>query len=153
MSTESSRLESLLIGADRGRTRRAILLAVGFVALSAAIAYLNYWAKFQYGVLGTLDQVFLLKGYLPHWYAPGPLFAVSLAALAAYLNAGYVPSVLLGWSLPFGSAVWTLSGWEVAGPIWFTPVAAFERTFPEAFVVATVGFVIGVNLRSNDPLE
>lgn len=148
MSSPPPRFRPLLLGADRGRTRRTLLLAGGFAALAAAIAYLNYRTKLRHGVLDTLDQVFLLDGYLPHWYAPGALFVVSLAALAAYLNAGYLPSVLLGWSFPFGSATWTLSGVEVTGPIWFTPVAAFERTFPEAFVLATVGFAIGVSLRS-----
>lgn len=146
MALPSDRVFDLLLGEERARTRRAVLLTGGFVIAASTLEYLLYLTAFENGVLLTLHQVFRIDGYLPTAHAAGALFAVSLAALHAYLNQGYLPSVLLGWSLIYGNLSWTidLPGIE---EYYLDPVAAFHRTFPEAVVLATIGFGLGLGLR------
>lgn len=146
MALRSNRLTDLLLGEEWARTRRALVLTAGFVVAASTLEYLLYFTGFDNEVLRTLHQVFRIDGYLPTAHAAGALFAVSLAALHAYLNQGYLPSVLLGWSLIYGNLSWSID-FPGIEEYYLDPVAAFHRTFPEAVVLATIGFGIGLGLR------
>lgn len=147
MGLQSDRLTDLLLGENWSRTRQALILTVGFAIVSTALEYLLFLTKFENEVIGTLHEVLLLDGYLPSWHATGMLFVVGLAALHAYLNEGYLPSVLLGWSPVYGNVVWTIGTPMGIENYYLDPVGAFERTFPEAIVLATLGYIIGLGLR------
>ena len=147
MSLRSDRLTALLFGANRTRNRRALVLAGAFVVFGATIEYLLFRTGFENGVVETFHEVFLLTGYLPSQEGTGAVFVVGLAALHAYLNEGYLPSLLLGWSVVFGNLSWTLVGLSGTAAYRLDLPAAFERTFPEAAALATLGFVMGVGLR------
>lgn len=147
MSLRSDRLTALLFGANRARTRRALVLAGVLLVATATIEYLLFHTGFENGVVETLHEVFLLVGYLPGREGMGAVFVVGLAALHAYLNEGYLPSVLLGWSPVFGNLVWSITSPVGIASYRLDPLAAFERTFPEAVALATLGFLVGVGLR------
>lgn len=147
MDSRSHRLRDLMLGEGRSKTMRALVLAGGFVAAGALLEYLLLLTSFENPVVELLHETFLLDGYLPGWHATGAVFVVGLAALHAYLNEGYLPSVLLGWSPAYGNLAWTIGSPTEVANYYLDPAAAFERTFPEAFVLATCGFVLGVGLR------
>lgn len=147
MVPEFDRLTDLLLGTERSTTRRAVILAVGFAVGGGVLEYLLVLTKFENDVIATAHSVFALDGYLPTWYATGALVVVGVAAVHAYLNEGYLPSVLLGWSPVYGNAIWTIGSWTTIRNYYLDPVAAFERTFPEAAVLATLGFLVGLVLR------
>ncbi|MFC4448991.1 hypothetical protein [Halorussus aquaticus] len=147
MSLGSDRFTDLLLGEKWSRTRQAFILAVGFAIVGVVLEYALFLTKFEGGVIETLHEVFLLDGYLPSWHATGMLFVIGLAALHAYLNEGYLPSILLGWSPVYGNVSWTIGSPTAIENYYLDPVAAFERTFPEALVLASLGFVIGLSLR------
>lgn len=147
MPIQSERLGALVLGEEWSRTRRALVLAGGFVVAGTLLEYLLFRTKFENEVIETFHQVLLLDGYLPGWEATGAIFVVGLAALHAYLNEGYLPSVLLGWSAVYGNVGWTIGSLSGIENYYLDPVAAFERTFPEAVALATLGFVVGTSLR------
>lgn len=147
MTFQSDRLHDLILGEERSRSRRALVLAVGFLIAGLSLEYLLFITKFESGVIEVLHAVFLLDGYLPNWHATGVFFVVGIAALHAYLNEGYLPSVLLGWSLVYGNVGWTIGSLGGIENYYLDPIAAFERTFPEAVILSTLGFVIGIGLR------
>ena len=147
MSPRSDRLAALVLGANRARTRRALVLAGVLLVATATLEYLLFRTGFENGVVETLHEVFLLAGYLPSRAGAGAAFVVGLAALHAYLNDGYLPSVLLGWTPVFGNLTWTNGSPSGVANYYLDPIAAFERTFPEALALATLGFVVGVGLR------
>ena len=62
----------------------------------------------------------------------------------AILNEGYLVSVLLGWSIGCGDLVWTIGSRTEITNFYLDPMSAFTRTFPEAVVLATIGFVLGL---------
>lgn len=147
MTLGADRLTDLLLGEEWSRTRQAFILTVGFAIVGVVLEYLLFLTKFESGVIETLHEVFLLDGYLPSWHATGMFFVIGLAALHAYLNEGYLPSILLGWSPVYGNVIWTIGSPTAIENYYLDPVAAFERTFPEALVLATFGFIIGLSLR------
>jgi hypothetical protein len=147
MTLQSTRFADLILGEKRERTRRALILAAVFVVAGAVLDYLVILSKFENEVFETLNQVFLLDGYLPSWHASGVYIVIGLAAVHAYLNEGYLPSILLGWSPIYGSHSWTIIPLSDLEAYYLDPVSALERTFPEAVVLATLGFVIGLSLR------
>lgn len=145
------RLGTLAIGDDRTTTRRAVLLAVGFLVAGATLEYLVLRTGFENDALAALHQALLLDGYLPAPHATGAFLVVGLAALQALVNRGYLPSVLLGWSLAFGNVCWTVGSRVGVRNYYLDPAAAFRRTFPEAVVLASLGFLLGLgigNLRA-----
>lgn len=147
MTSRFDRLSALALGAEWTRTRRAFALAGALVVAGATVEYLLLRSNFESGLLETLHEALLLDGYLPEWHAAGALFVVGLAALHAALNEGYLPSVALGWSPVYGNLLWTIGSVEAVGGYSLDPVAAFERTFPEAVALATLGFVVGLGFR------
>jgi hypothetical protein len=147
MALQSDRLHDLIFGEEWSKTRQALLLGGGFAIATTILEYSLFFTMFENTVIETLHKVFLLDGYLPSWHATGVFFVIGLAALHASLNEGYLPSILLGWSPVYGNVSWTLRTLSGVEQYYFDPVAAFERTFPEAVVLATLGFVIGLGLR------
>ncbi|NEU56416.1 hypothetical protein [Halorussus sp. MSC15.2] len=147
MAFQSDRLHDLILGVERSRSRRALALGGVFLIAGLTLEYLLFVTKFENGVVEVLHEVFLLNEYVPNWHATGAFFVIGLAALHAYLNEGYLPSVLLGWSLVYGNVIWTIGSLQRIENYYLDPVAAFGRTFPEAVVLATLGFVIGIGLR------
>ncbi|WP_137287316.1 hypothetical protein [Halorussus salinisoli] len=147
MALRSDRLVDLILGKEWTRTRRALVLAGGFVTASLILEYLLFLTSFENGLIEALHQVFLLDEYLPSWHATGAFSVIGLAALHAYLNEGFLPSTLLGWSPVYGNVSWTITSLSGVENYRLDPVAAFERTFPEAVVLATLGFVVGVTFR------
>lgn len=147
MATQSDQLTDLILGERWSRTRNALVLAGGFVTAGLVLEYALFLTRFENDAVETVHEVFFLDGYLPGWHAAGPVIVIGLAALHAYLNEGYLPSVLLGWSPAFGNVIWTIGSPSGIENYYVDPVAAFERTFPEAAVLATLGFVLGFGLR------
>lgn len=147
MSLQSDRLTTLILGEKWSRTRRALILVVSFGTASMVLEYLLLLTKFENEVVVTLHEVFRLDGYLPTWHATGMFFVIGLAAVHAYLNEGYLPSILLGWSPVYGNVLWSIGSLTEIKSYYLDPVSAFERTFPEAIILATLGFVIGLSLR------
>lgn len=147
MTFQSGRFTDLILGEKWSRTRQALVLTVGFVVASMVLEYLLLLTKFDNFVLEMLHEVFLLDGYLPSWHATGLFFVVGLAAVHAYLNEGYLPSVLLGWSPVYGNVIWTIGSRSGIKNYYLDPIGAFESTFPEAVVLGTLGFAIGLGLR------
>lgn len=144
----SNRLGALAFGDDRTTTRRAVLLAGGFLVAGATLEYLVLRTGFGNGALVALHRTLLLDGYLPTPHATGAFLVVGLAAVQASLNEGYLPSVLLGWSLAFGNVCWTVGSLVGVRSYYLDPAAAFRRTFPEAIVLASLGFLLGAGLRT-----
>lgn len=147
MAVQSDRLHDLVIGDEPSRTRRALVLAGGFLVAGLVLGYLVFATQFENVLLESLHEALLLDGYGPGWHARGAFVVVGLAAVHAYLNEGYLPSVLIGWSPVYGNVGWTIGSRREIGNYYLDLVAAFERTFPEAVVLATLGFVVGVGLR------
>lgn len=147
MATKSDRVSDLLLGERRGGTGRALILASGFVLATMILEYLLYVTAFENSVIKALHQAFLLDGFLPTWHATGAFIVVGLAALHAYLNEGYLPSVVLGWGPAYGNVMWTIGSLSGVENYYLDPLAAFQRTFPEAAALATVGFIIGLGVR------
>lgn len=147
MVFQYDRLNVLILGEERSMARRALVLTGGFVTSTMILEYLLLLTKFENEGIVMLHEVFRLDGYLPSWHATGLFFVIGLAALHAYLNEGYLPSILLGWSPVYGNFIWSIGHPSRIANYYLDPVSAFERTFPEAVVLATLGFIIGVGLR------
>lgn len=147
MVSHPDRLTDLFLGETWSRTRNALVLTGGFVTASLLLEYLLFLTRFENAAIETLHEVFLLDGYLPSWHAMGVFVVVGLAAVHAYLNEGYLPSLLLGWSPVFGNVAWTIGSPTGIENFYLDPIGAFRRTFPEAVVLAALGFVIGLGLR------
>ena len=148
-ATPRSRLRSLVVGESRARTRRALALAAGFLVGLAALEYVFLlgpdvvWvdAAWRAFVLEPNLAVALDRGSF------GAFLVVGLAAIQAYLNEGYLLSVLLASAPIFGAGLWSLGGPFRDVKFYLDPASAVRRTFPEALVYATVGFLVGLALR------
>jgi len=147
MVAQPDRLTDLLLGETWSRTRNALVLTGGFVTAGLLLEYLLFLTGFENAAIETLHEVFLLDGYLPSWHATGAFVVIGLAAVHAFLNEGYLPSLLLGWSPVFGNVIWTIGSPTGIENFYLDPIGAFQRTFPEAVVLATLGFVIGLGFR------
>jgi DMSO/TMAO reductase YedYZ heme-binding membrane subunit len=144
-----SRLRSLLVGESRAVTRRALALAAGFLVGLAALEYVF--------LLGPDDEVvdaawraFVLEPNLAAALDRGSFGAflvVGLAAIHAYLNEGYLVSLLLASAPIFGAGLWSLGGPFRDVNFYLDPASAVRRTFPEALLYATIGFLLGLALR------
>lgn len=147
MSSHTKQLRPLILGVDWAMSKRAIILAGGLFVTTFTFRYLLFLSIFQNSGLWLVARVLQVKGYLPTMYATGMFIVFGLAALHAYLNEGYLPSVVLGWSPIFG-----FDGWSIYSLADFSDVrpdllSAFERGFPEAVVIATLGFILGLGFR------
>lgn len=154
MNVDSERLDRLLVGEDRRRTRRAVILAGVLVVVAMVADYL----ALSYHV-GTVETTFFMKFRWAFTLAPiwehglvsptqvyGYVLVVGLAAVHAYLNSGYLTSVLLASAPPIGTAFWYIGGMDEY--LLFAPELVFGSVFPEAPIMATLGFVLGLGIRT-----
>lgn len=142
-------LRSLLVGEDPEMTRRALLLAGGFVVALAALEYVFLLGPDE-EVFDALWRAFVLEANLGEAMNQGTYGAalvVGLAAVHAYLNEGYLPSVALASAPIFGASLWTIGSLSGVANLYLDPASAVRRTFPEALAFATVGFLVGIGLR------
>ena len=143
------RLESFLVGEDRATTRRALLLAGGYVVALAAFEYAFLLGP-DIELVDALWGAFVLEPNMATAVDHGTFGAVlvvGLAAIYAYLNEGYLVSVILASTPIFGASLWTIGSMEEVANLYLDPVSAVRRTFPEAVLFATVGFLLGIGLR------
>ena len=140
MSPRPSRFGQLLVGVSVERTRRAVILAGVFVILGAVVTYLNVTTQFENEALRGAHRITVFNERV----RTGGVLIVGLAAIHAYLNEGYLPSVTQGVAPYFGANLWSRT---LAETMYLDPVWAVRRTAPEVLLLATVGFVLGVALR------
>lgn len=143
------RLRSLFVGEDRATTRRALLLAGGYVVALAVLEYAFLLGP-DFELVDALWRAFVLESNLStavNRGTFGAVLVVGLAAIYAYLNEGYLVSVILASAPIFGAGLWTLGGPYRRVDLYLDPVSAVQRTFPEAVLFATVGFLLGIGLR------
>ena len=143
------RLRPLLLGEDRGATRRTLILASFYVAVPAVLEYLYLPPGGDVAVVGDLLHAFALVPDLTaiSYGAYGVLTVVGLAGIAAALNEGLLPSAVLATAPVYGSHVWVIAGAPRSPRLVFDPVGAVGRASPEALLFATVGFVLGLGAR------
>jgi hypothetical protein len=143
------RLRTLLVGESRARTRRALVLAVGFLVGLAALEYVFLLGP-DHEVIDAAWRAYVLEPNLAVALDRGSFGAflvVGLATIQASLNEGYLPSLLLASAPVFGAGLWSLGGPFRDVDIYLDPASAVRRTFPEAVAFATVGFLVGLALR------
>lgn len=133
-------LQLVLTGADRSRTRRALVLAVG---LSVGTAVVRIYAPSTPGiglVFGVL-HAFTLEATPTAMPTDGfgAMTLAGLAAMHAYLNEGYVPSLVLAMAPSYGLYVFNGPG---AAPLW-----AAAYVLPYVATAGTLGFILGGSLR------
>lgn len=130
----------LLIGRDPRTTLKALLLSGIFFTISLILGYINLKMELDINFLKSLIIIL-------HLHAGGIVLVIILAALHAYVNKGYLPSILLAISPSYGSFLWTIGSMDEISNIHLDFSSAWERLFPEAPLYATLGFLIGVLLR------
>lgn len=153
MSLDVPRLENALLGEDRRLAVAAAAFALGLALLALAVEYLaltglanrvhpNVWldvaAALELAPVWRTDPV-------PYTWVYGYLLAAGLAAAHAYVNRGYLTSVVLALAAPTGAAVISLHA-PAEYVIW-TPERVLELVLPHGLVVATVGVALGTVLR------
>lgn len=145
----------LLVGETWRVTAGAVLLAGALILVGSVVEYLTLSREIAGGetpVVYYVRPLFVVPepstiGLRPTPWAAvyGYLFAIALAAGHAYVNLGYLPSVLLSVSPNVGVALWIIHGFDEY--VALTPMRVFG-VLPEGTLVATVGFVLGVALRA-----
>lgn len=152
-------LDRLLLGTEREITRRALLLAVGyFVAISGftlVLSSVSYGAvpDFVYG----FRHAYLIESDVDLWmevrFTTGHVIVLGFAATHAYLNEGYLPSLILATAPIYATLVFTVPG-PVTGivvPVTedtvFAPHWAARHVIPNTLAYGTIGFLLGSCLR------
>ncbi|WP_227353958.1 hypothetical protein [Haladaptatus salinisoli] len=141
------RLESVLFGTDRTRTWRALALAGVFVIVGAGVEYLTLITGFENELLFELHQFFALDGTALGLATRGAVIVVGLSAIQAYLNEGYLPSLLLGIAPAYGNRLWTIGSLDRIANLYLDPVSAAARTLPDGAILASFGFLLGIGIR------
>jgi len=147
--SSSGRLRLLLVGESRARTRRALALAAGLLVGFAALEYAVLLGP-DHELVDAIWRAFVLEADLATAADHGTLGAAlvgGLAAIQASLNEGYLPSLLLASAPVFGASLWTIGSRVRVANLHLDPASAVRRTFPEALLFATVGFLVGLALR------
>ena len=154
-----SSLRRLFLGYEWVVTRRALLLAVGFLVavggidLALSIVVYGTIPEFVYG----FRDAFLLESdfdlLAEPWFGAGTVVVVGLAAVHAYRNEGYLPSLLLATAPIYATYLFTVPG-PVTGPVVpvadhvvFAPNWAARHVLPNTVAYGTVGFVLGIGIR------
>lgn len=153
MNADSERLNRLLVGEDRRRTLSAVGLAGVLMVVAMVVDYLALSS-----VVGTVNTEFFWNIRDAFALSPNPwrggvsptevygyILVVGLAAIHAYLNSGYLTSALLASAPPIGTAFWSIGGMDEY--MLLTPELVFGRVFPEALIMATLGFILGLGFR------
>jgi len=144
-------IRQLLVGDTRQVTAAALVGALALFGLASAVEYMalaNVVAASETNPYVDVRPAFGLAP-LPSrhgWvWVPGYLLAGTLSAGHAYLNRGYLPSLVLALAPSSGIALWTSYGMD--DDVGLAPGAVYETVLVEGLVVATVAFLVGVGLR------
>jgi hypothetical protein len=140
----------LLVGEDRATTRRALLLAVGFVAVLPVVEYAYLPMGLDVAVLGEFLRAFVVEPnptLALERGALGALVVMGLAGIHAALNEGFLPSLVLAVAPVYGLSLWLVVGTPGNPRIAFDPVGALGRVGLDAVMLATVGFLLGLGFR------
>lgn len=149
--------ERLIIGTNRQTTRHTVLLSGGYFA-AVVVANLIALTLLHTGAGRVWWRAMRVAfhaggGTILLGFGVGAVLLVGLAMVPATLDAGYLPSVILGAAPMYASYVVTASGppgWPglvvhdtlVVAPLW-----AALRVAPNAVIYGTIGFVLGVAIR------
>lgn len=150
-------IRRLLVGESRSRTRRVILLAIVFFLATAGLnlALSSYSVAEIPWVFYSFQDAFVLYITFSKLVVlgPGVVVIAGLAAIVAYLNKGYVPSLILATAPVYSNYTFTLPG-PVIGPVIrinkdlvAAPHWAALHVLPTAVVFGTAGFLVGLGLR------
>lgn len=152
-----TQLGRLLVGETRSSTRRVLLLALVFFPVIAGLNLIisSYPAAEIPWVLDGFRHAFVISITFSKLvvFGPGVVVIAGLAALVAYLNKGYIPSLILATAPVYSNYTFTLPG-PVLGPVIriseglvFAPYWAALHVLPTALVYGTAGFLVGLGLR------
>lgn len=129
-----------LTGVNRSRTLRALALAV---VLGVVTALLRIYAPstpgvgFVFGILHAFTLEATPAAIPTEGFGVVTMFG--LATIHAFLNEGYVPSLILAMAPSYGNYVFNGPG---AAPVW-----ALVYILPYVLTVGTLGFLLGSTLR------
>lgn len=154
VSVDLERLKRLVVGEERRRTRVAVVFAGVLLVVAMTVDYLAlayYVGTVETPFFGSFREVFTLapiweRGLASPTWVYGYILVVGLAAIHAYYNSGYLTSVVLASAPSIGTAFWSIGG--IDEYMVFTPELVFGRVFPEAPIMATLGFLIGLGFRA-----
>jgi len=146
-----------LVRLVRGRRRRISVRAVEF-----AVALFVVVAAFEFVWMASVEELVYLdidRGSFEYGLVTDivdgfahPLLLAGLAGLHAYLNEGYLPSLLLAAAPAAGASIWIFSG-PHPGPYVLTlkPLVGHWEWVPTllrlAVLPATLGFLLGILTR------
>lgn len=159
MNWSPHRLKQLIVGKDWRLTRVAFLSAGTLGLFGAWVSYLasrGVVTQSEPGVFFWMTQTLHLA---PFWepqvdtmmWVYGYVLVGGIALIHAFFNEGYLPTLVLALSPVYGADLWLVPLTEAS--VAFAPVqAVLESAIPEGWIVATLGFVVGVALRQKDSL-
>lgn len=151
----------LLFGERWSMTKRALLLSVGFFSAigAATTVALTFTPPVGETGLGTVWYETMSYAFRSTNVHPsvdpvglGAFWIAGLALIHAYLNAGYVPSLILATAPMYAFYVFTVGGptglvLPVHADLVIAPVWAARHVFPNSFAYGTLGFLLGLGLR------
>lgn len=155
-------LEHLLLGERWSMTRRALLFSAGSfsvvaVANGLALTFSAPPGESSLGDVwwGVMDLLFGFSGVglMIDVVGLGVFLIAGLALIHAYLNQGYLPSLVLAAAPYYAFYVFTVDGpayglvVAVHDDFVIAPSWAARHVFPNAFVYGSLGFLLGLGLR------
>jgi hypothetical protein len=141
---QSSARQFLLSGVDRSQTWQTLALAVG-LGIGTALLRLYYPNPFGLGLSIGVLGAFTFEaswGAILYGRSVGVFTMGGLAAIHAYLNEGYVPSLLVAALPSYGAYLF-----YGPPPGVVRPVSAATYVLPFAITAGTIGFLIGFGAR------
>lgn len=160
MNGDGEGLRPLVLGEDPRLVRAAVAAAGVLFLVGAVLDYLFVWSLVvgeEYAIVDAVHRAFSVE---PIWedgwaaaraswtWVYGYVLVVGLAGTHAYFDRGYLASLLLGLSPTVGTELWTIRGVDLSRQyVALTPMRAFDLVVPEAPLVATLGFFLGLSLR------
>ena len=150
-----TQLGRLLVGETRSSTRRVLLLALVYFLVIAGLNLIisSYPAAEIPWVLDGFRHAFVISITFSKLvvFGPGVVVIAGLAALVAYLNKGYIPSLILATAPVYSNYTFTLPGpvpiIRINEGLVFAPYWAALHVLPTALVYGTAGFLVGLGLR------
>jgi hypothetical protein len=150
-----TQLGRLLVGEARSSTRRVLLLALVYFLVIAGLNLIisSYPAAEIPWVLDGFRHAFVISITFSKLvvFGPGVVVIAGLAALVAYLNKGYISSLILATAPVYSNYAFTLPGpvlmIRINEGLVFAPYWAALHVLPTALVYGTAGFLVGLGLR------
>lgn len=153
MIRHAATIRRWVIGETWRQTGVAVLFAGMSIIVTSAVEYRVLSREITGGeppALLFVRETFRLaffweRGTDPSTAVLGYLLVIAIAGLYAYYNLGYLTGLLLASSPSAGIALWSIHGFDEY--VTMTPTLVFDRVLPEAPLVASLGFFLGVGLR------